>query len=239
MARTRTLTNLISDVRTQSNTQGVTVRHTDADITRALNQEIQRHRREVSQDGITNYLTHYSSTMTAGATSPHVFGVLDLSTGPSPALVRLYGLDITVSGYAKTLHAVSFSERSDYGSQADTPEAWAPMTTYKFAILPAPAQAYTYVAHYLPLLADLSTGSDTFDGIEGYEDVVVYGACVRLCARDQYPNAYSMFKAEYAEAKASVLATARQTGKGVVHRRRDTWGERRRDLRDRRAPWRW
>lgn len=238
MSRTRTLTELISDIRTQSNTQGVTVRHTDADITRAINQSIQRHRREVSQEGITNYLSAYSSTLTAGATSPHAFGVLDLSSGPSPALVRLYGLDITVDGVARTLKSVSFSERNDYGSQADVPEAWAPMTTYKVAILPAPASTYTYVAHYLGKLTDLSAGADTFDGIEGAEDVIVWDVCVRLVARDQYPNAYGMFKAEFASAQQSVLATAKQVGKGVVHRRRDTWAERRRDVRGRRN-WRW
>lgn len=240
MARTRTLTELIADVRFQSSTQGFTVRHTDADITRLINQEIQAHREEVSLDGVANYLVSYSSTFTAGNTSPYTFATLDLSSGPSPALVRLYGLDILVtSNETKTLKAVSFAERSDYGGVPAEPVAWAPISTYKIAILPAPATAYTYVAWYLPKLTDLSTGSDTFDGVAGWEDRVVWGAVSRIIARDQFPQAYSMAVAERERATAKVLQTARQTGKGVIHRRRDTWLERRQDRRLRRTPLRY
>lgn len=239
MSRTRTLTELIADVRFQSNTQGITVRHTDADITRLLNQEIQAHREEVSQEGITNYLSSYSSTFTAGNTSPNMFAVLDLASGPSPALVRTYGIDVVLNAQEqKTLHAVSFSERSDYGGTPGLPQAWAPYQSYKVAIFPAPAYAYTYIVWYLPKLTDLSSGSDTFDGVAGWEDRVVWGAVARIIARDQFPQAYSMAVAERERATAKTLATSKQTGKGVVHRRRDTWAERRRDQFHRRNPWR-
>lgn len=239
MSRTRTLTEMIADVRFQADLQGFTVRHTDADITRLLNQAVNEHRRDVSLEGVTNYLAVYSSTFTAGNTSPHKFGVLDLSSGPNPALVHLYGLDLVINDEQRTLHAVSLSERSDYGGSPAEPEAWAPMTAYKYAIFPAPATAYTYIAHYLPKFTDLATGSDTFDGVEGYEDDVLWRTVVRLIARDQFPTAFQMAVQERERATAKCLATAKQQGKGVIHRRRDTWGARRRDVRERRRPpWR-
>ncbi len=239
MARTRTLTDLIADVRAQASLEGMTVRHTDAQITRLINQEIQAHREAVSLEGIANYLSSYSSTFTAGNTSPNKYAVLNLATGPNPEVVRLYGIDVIIGNEAKTLHPVSFSERNDYGGEPGEPEAWAQITQYTYAILPAPAYAYTYVAHYLGELADLSSGAATFDGLAGWEDVVVWGAVVRLITRDQFPQAYQMAVAERDRARAAVLATSKQTGKGVIHRRRDTWGERRRDQRLRRSPWRW
>ncbi len=239
MSRTRTLTELIADVRFQGSIEGFTVRHSDAQITRMLNQEIQAHREQVSLEGIANYLASYSTTFTSGNTSPFKYAVLNLASGPSPALTRLYGIDVIVGNEAKTLHPVAYSERNDYGGQPGEPECWAQITSYTFAILPAPAYAYTYIAHYLPKLADLATGSDTFDGVAGWEDVVVWGAVVRLIARDQFPQAYQLATQERARAEARVMANSKQTGKGVVHRRRDTWGERRRDARLRHSPWRW
>src|SRR5688572_26314557 len=239
MSRTRTLTELIADVRFQGSIEGFTVRHTDAQITRLLNQSISWHRRAISLEGIAQCLVQYSTTFTAGNTSPYKYAVLNLASGPNPALTRLYGIDVIVGSEAKTLKSVSFSERNDYGGQPGEPEAWAQITNYTYAILPAPASALTYIAHYLPKLTDLSTGSDTFDGLEGYEDAVVWDTVVKLIARDQFPAAYALATQERDRAHASVLATAKQTGKGVVHRRRDTWGERRRDARLRHSPWRW
>jgi len=238
VSRTRTLAELRSDIRDQASINGFSVRHSDTLLTRLVNQEIQAHRAEVSLDGVTNYLSFYSSTFTTGNTSPHKFALLDLSSGPSPALVRPYGLDIIVNDTSqKTLKAVSMSERADYGGQPGEPEAWAQYQSYKLAIFPAPATAYTYILSYLGKLTDLSADADTFDGVEGWEDRVVWGVVARVTARDQFPEAYSMAVSERERAAAKVLQTARQTGKGVIHRRRDTWGERQRDMRLRRSPW--
>lgn len=240
MSRTVTLLSLRDSVRYHASVQGFTVRHSDSDLNRLINTCIQEHREEVSLDGIANYLVPYSSTFTAGNTSPYTFGVLDLSSGPSPALVRLYGLDILVtSNETKTLKPVAFSERSDYGGVPAEPEAWAQISTYKYAILPAPATAYTYVAWYLPLLADLSADASTFDGVAGWDQRVIWGVVAMIVNRDSFPQAYSMAVAERERATAKVLQTARQTGKGVIHRRRDTWLERRQDRRLRRTPLRY
>lgn len=239
MARTRSLVNLRADVRAQASVEGQTVRHTDAQITRLLNQSINWHRRAVSLEGVAQYLVQYSSTFTAGNTSPYKYAVLNLASGPSPALVRMYGVDVIVGSEAKTLHSVAFSERNDYGAQPGEPEAWAQITSYTYAILPAPAYAYTYIVHYLPVLTDLSADADTFDGLEGYEDAVVWDTVSKIIARDQFPQAYQIAVAERDRAHASIMATSKQTGKGVIHRRRDTWGERRRDAATRRSPWRW
>lgn len=145
MSRTVTVTELISRIRYQSDTQGLTVRHTDAELTTLVNQAIQAHRERVSfNNGISHYLTPYSSTFTAGKTPPFQFKVLDLSSGPSPAITRIYSIEFTMNGEVYTLDGVSFDERNEYSSQPTAPVAWAPITTYKVAILPAPDSTYAY-----------------------------------------------------------------------------------------------
>src|SRR5690606_41976259 len=95
MARNRTLQSLRDQVRWQSDTLGLDSRHSDARIDSALNQSIQRFREKVSAAGITHYLVSTTGTLTAGATAPHPFSVLDLSA-VSPATVRVYGPDLNI-----------------------------------------------------------------------------------------------------------------------------------------------
>lgn len=226
MARTATVNELISRIQYQADIQGLTVRHTTTELTTLINQAIQAHRERVSfSNGIFNYLAPYSSTFTAGKTSPYQFRVLDLSSGPSPAVTRVYSVEYTKNGEVYTLDGVSFDERNDYGSQPSDPVAWAPITTYKLAILPAPDAAYAFTVWYLPKLADIAT-TETFDGVAGWDDEIVFEVCVRVCNRDQYAQQYQMLVAERDRAIAFILANARTPARSVVSRRQDTMGKR-------------
>jgi hypothetical protein len=225
MSRAYSINDLIERIRYQSDTQGLTVRHTAAEITVLINQAIQSHRERISFAGISHYLTNYATTVTAGATSPFKFKVLDLSSGPSPALVRAYSVDLTYNNDIETLDAVAFSERNDFSYQPSVPRAWAPMQTYKLAILPAPDATYSINVWYLPKQADLSAG-ETFDGVAGWEDEIVYEVCCRMINRDQFAQAFAMLSAERDRAISSIMLNARMPARSVIHRRRDTLGDR-------------
>ena len=97
MARTVRLDTLRGDIQWIADTKGLTVRHTSADLNRAINQSIQRFREKVSNRGIRHFLTHSAGTLSAGATSPFPFTVLDLAA-LSPSVVRVFGIDITYQG---------------------------------------------------------------------------------------------------------------------------------------------
>ncbi len=226
MSRTITVNDLIDKIRYQADIQGLTVRHTATELTALINDAIQAHRERVSFDaGIGHYLTSYSSTLTAGKTSPFQFSVLDLSSGPNPTLTRLYSLEITVNDTVKTLDGVSFSERNNYANSPSEPVAWAPIQTYKFAILPAPDQAYSFTAWYLPKLADIAT-TQTFDGVAGWDIEIMWEVCCRIVNRDQFAQAYQMFAAERDRAIAGVMLNAQTPARNVIKRREDTLGRR-------------
>ena len=227
MSRTVALSQLRTDVRTKGDFGGATVRHTDTQLNRYINQSIQAFRERISDDGSQHYLVSATGTLGVGPTSPYPFYQLDLS-GVSPALVRTYGIDITFSGgRVVTLDHVPFDQRAKYGTtnQGGTPQAWAHINTDQVAILPASNTAYTYVVWYLPKFTDLSADGDTFDGVAGWEEWVVWDVVAQVIARDQFPQAFAIAEARRAEVEARVIRGATKvTQAGGAHVGRDTFG---------------
>lgn len=229
MARTVTLTVLLGEIRWLADAKGLTVRHSDADITRALNQSIQRFREKVSNRGIRHYLTHTTGTLSQGPTSPFAFTVLDLSAA-SPGIVRVFGVDITYQSRIISLEQVDFESRNDFqrgyqaSASADVPEAWANYQTNRLAILPCSNGAYPYTVWYLPVLADLVNGSDTFDGISGWELWLQWDVLVKLINRDKYGADYAMAVQERELVWQDIERNASPVKRGGVVRRYDARG---------------
>lgn len=231
MARNATLLTLRTDISDQADFAGAigsTSRYTTTQLNRWINQSIQRFRERLSNEGAQHYLTHATGTLTVGATSPFAFGTLDLSAA-SPSVVRIYGFDITVNGETKSLTHVPFTERDRFGGALNTgePVAWSNYGTAKLAIFPPPDTAYTYVVWYLPVLADLSSDGDNFDGVAGWEDFIVWDVVCRSIVKDQYPQAYATAVNERERTWADIVQNATRVtsaGGGVVGQ--DTLGNR-------------
>ncbi len=225
MARTRSLANLRADIRWQADCQGLTVRHVDADLTRAINQSIQRFRELVSSSQSAHYLVSAAKTTTAGATAPYPFQVLDLSS-ETPAVARVYSVDVTIQGDVVPLTPEQFSARADYQSRSGPPVAFASITSYKLALLPAPDAAYPLTIWYLPVATELLADGDLFDGIAGYEEWVTWDVVVKLIQRDQYPQMYQTCTNERETLKREMLHALGGVNVRSVGTRRDTLGER-------------
>ncbi|HEX6275786.1 MAG TPA: hypothetical protein VFZ53_22245, partial [Polyangiaceae bacterium] len=227
MGRTVALSTLRSDVRFKADIGGATVRHTDAQLTRLINQSIQMFRERISDEGSTHYLVPYSGTLGIGPTSPYAFYQLDLSSGPSPALVRTYGIDVTIDGVVCKLEHVPFEARNDYGTipGGSRPSAWCHFRTDQVGILPASSAAYPFTVWYLPKFTDLSADADTFDGVAGWEEWVVWDVVCQVIARDQFPQAYAIAEQRRAEVEQRVIRGATKvTQAGGAHVGRDSFG---------------
>lgn len=228
MARNVSLTQLLTDVRSQADIVGATLRHTDTELTRFLNQAIQRFRERVSAEGSTHYLVAATGNFTVGATSPYQFQTLDLSS-LNPALVRSFGIDITVNNVSHSLLHIPFTHRGNYAGPSfhGVPVAWAHFRRDQVAIFPPPDSTYAYVVWYLPVLADLVNPGDNWDGAAGWEDYLVWDVTCRVCIRDTNTEAYAMAKDYRDSAWSDILRSATkvtQAGGGVIGR--DTMGER-------------
>lgn len=210
MSRTVTLLQLRTDIAFQADVvMGTTGRYQTAMVNRFINQSIQRFRERISQEGIQHYLVASSGTIQAGNTAPYPFAVLDC-TGFTPSVVRTYGVDITLNSVTKSLIHRPFTERAMFGGPdvLGEPERWANFQTAKLAIMPGPMFDYTYLVWYLPLLADLSADGDTFDGVAGWEEYIVWDVVCRLINRDQYAQAFVTASKQRDENWADILRGA-------------------------------
>ncbi len=230
MSRTVTLVQLRSDVAAQADFTIDTGRYTTVTLNRFINQSIQRFRERLSTEGATHFLVSTSGNLIAGATSPYQFNVLDLSA-VSPSVVRVYGVDVTLSSSSmiRSLSHTPFTMRSDYGGPQlrGEPLAWSNFQTRKIAIMPSPQSTYAYTVWYLPVLADLVNDSDTFDGVAGWEDYIVWDVVCRMVTRDQYQDSYPLASGERDRIWADIVRSATKVAAaGGAHIARDTMGQR-------------
>lgn len=190
--RTATLSQLRSDIANLCDfAQGATTRYTPALLNRIINQSIQRFRERLSAEGTTHFLVSYSGTL-LGPTSPFAFESIDIS-GISPGVVRTYGLDVTIQGIPRTLPFRPFEERNTYSETGfGYPIAWSQYQTYKLAVMPS-VSGFVFTLWYLPVQADLVSDDDTFDGVAGWENWVVWDCVCQLAARDQYATAAQLY----------------------------------------------
>lgn len=227
--RTVTLAQLRLDVQNQADIAGLTQRHGATLLTRIINQEIQHFREDLSGEGSRHFLTVATGTMLQGATSGFPFRELNARTIAS-GIVRVYGLDIkNQAGEWKRLEHTTFEDRANYGGPVNTgePTVWAEYNTTKLAVLPPPDRNYDFVLWYLPVANDLAADTDTFDGVAGWEDYVMWSSVARLVIRDQFPQAFQMVLQYRDEAMRKILRTAtRVTSAGGATVGRDSLGNR-------------
>lgn len=218
MARTRTLTELIADVRSLADIEGAELRHTDARITREINQSIQRFREWVTEEGFGLFLTPHTTTLGVGATSPYVWRELSLAA-VTPSVAHVQALEVTVDGERCDLDKVPFESRNEYAQTNSRPEAWIQYGS-TIGILPPPQSAYAVTVWYLPVFTDLVAGSDTFDGMVGWEEWLRWNVLIALLTRDQYPGLIDNAK-ERAESLRQEFKVKLRADRPSVTRRRN------------------
>lgn len=223
MARTRTLDELIGDVRSLADIEGATLRHSDTRIKRDINQSIQRFREWVTEEGFSLYLTPYTVNLTVGATSPYVWREVDLSA-LNPPLAHVQAVECIVNNVACDLDKIPFESRNEYSQQNGIPAAWIQYGD-TIGILPPPQSAYAITVWYLPLGTDLVDGTDTFDGFAGWEEWLSWNCLITLLTRDQYPGLIDNAVARTEQLKAEMKAKLRSDRPSVT-RRRDVRGNR-------------
>ena len=218
MARTRTLTNLIADVRSLADIEGATLRHTDPRVTREINQSIQRFREWATEAGYSLYLTPYTVNLTVGATSPYVWREVSLA-GLNPNQAHVQAVECYANGETYDLDKVPFESRNEYLQQNGQPAAWIQYGD-TIGILPPPEATYAITVWYLPVFTDLVNGSDTFDGLVGWEEWVRWNCLITLLTRDQYPQLIDNAVARTAQLRAE-FETKLKGDRPSVTRRRD------------------
>lgn len=180
MSRTRTLTLMIADIRQRTNQEESTF-VTDAEITEYLNQE----------------LAELWVRLTSGGGQPHYRAFTDIpvaspvSTYALPAdFWQLQGVDATIDGITGALMPFMPLQRAAM-TRTSAASPWTLSNPIRYRLqaaniefLPA-TQTFTARVWYTPICPRLVTGSDVFDGFNGYEMAAIYGACATVLAKEE------------------------------------------------------
>lgn len=163
MAKTITLAQLIERVRFQGDLENSRVA-SDARITEIVNRGIEGVWDLLLDTRPEQYITTTTLTTTPGSDSVAL-----------PAdFYRLRLVEIFDGSLYRPLKPHNVSEAWRYQLGASTPARM----TYRvesdtLRILPVPTQAWTLRVRYHKPATDLVSGADTFDGVNGYEDLVI------------------------------------------------------------------
>jgi hypothetical protein len=219
MARTRTLTNLIADVRYQADIENELRRHPTLTITRLINQSINALRLKISSSGHPYYLAESASANTVSGTDDYAV--------PSD-MIALYGVNITVNNRVQSMQDFALVERNDYSSESypstGIPVMYRLHETGYVRFIPTPDSAYAYQFVYLPTATDLSSGTDTFDGIAGWEDWVVYDVAFKIAVRDENEELAGGISALLGKKEQEIMSWAKKRHRGNPAHRQDYRG---------------
>lgn len=177
MARTRTLADLILDVRQRTNQENSTF-VTDAEVTEYLNQEIaELYARIVQAQGP----EHYRSSVPVPVVSGTALYALPAD------FWQLQALEATLGGITGRLRPFMQTEHARL--QNAQPFAWYSPIRYRLQannleILPA-TQTFTATLYYTPAPPRLVSGTDVLDGFAGYEVAAIYGACATVLQKEE------------------------------------------------------
>ncbi len=176
MSRYRTLTNMLLDVRQRTNQENSTF-VTDAELTEYLNQEIAELEVKLA---LAQGQPHFRSTqviaVTAGTalyTLPATFWAVQEVTA------TIHGTVATLLPFMPSEHAALMNSTLAslecpvrYRIQGTSIE-FRPVTT-----------SFSATLYFHPAQTRLSTGTDQWDGFNGYEMAAIYGVCATVMAKE-------------------------------------------------------
>lgn len=201
---TRTLTQLIAEVRQRADSETDDTFVTDAEVTRLINESI----KELYDLLITHRGPEWYAVSSTASTTPGI----DSYSLPS-TMYKLYGVDVANSGGDPVdVKQFMFAERNRFprsGGWSNLYDVRYRLVGSKIQFIPVPASTHTYTLWYAPLFTDLSSGSDTFDGINGWEEYAVVDAAAKVMEKEDNDSSALMARKAHMLNRILSLSTSR------------------------------
>jgi hypothetical protein len=192
--QSKTLAQLIADVRYLSDTQALTDRHPDSDLTTRINMAIRALRGLVTANGGSYFLEATTSTTLAGTL---VTGEAYSEVPYPPTALQIHGVDVELasgSGIWYRLTPITWVQRRDsLGYWSGAPQFFCvrriPYATTNVVnagaidIFPA-GQSGNYKVWFLGEFTDLASNTDVFLGLPDWHEWIIWTVVRDLAARD-------------------------------------------------------
>lgn len=202
---TRTLAQLRTEARQRADMETDDSFIADSELTRMINQSIKELRDLlIENQGHEFFLTTQVITTVAGTSSYAL----------NSAFYQLLGVDVTVGGSVYTALPFNFHERNSFLNSS----GWGNCPVYyriegsNIVFIPTPGGAHTVTLWYIPQFTDLSSDSDTFDGISGWEEYVVVDAAMKMLEKEESDTSALMARKMVLVDRIRSLAAKRDAG---------------------------
>lgn len=211
MARSRTLQNLLLDVRRRTNQENSTF-VTDLELTEYLNQALaELWGRLVLNQGA----THYRSETTVSVVSGTALYALPADFWTMQEVIATQnGITGSISPFSVAEHALLSNGATllpfasvRYRIQADNIEFRPATESFTATLYYSPCQPRltgTFDAN-----GALTASSSTFDGFNGYELAAIYDACAQICAKEETDPGFFMNQRDRIYTRIDALAAHR------------------------------
>ena len=181
MARSRTLTELIAEVRQRADIEGST-HITDAEITRMLNQSIARLYGEISQRCEGDYATKVTIT-TASAVEAYALPNDFWRLSSIPPIGNLSGRQTTMRRWSTHDRGLLLDPVRSWSSAR--PVYYRLIASDQISFLPIPDGVYSVDVWYIPASPILVAAGDKFDGRNGWEEFVIIDAVIKCITKEE------------------------------------------------------
>lgn len=199
MARTQTLLQLRTRVRQFAGMENSAF-VTDAELTGYLNQSICDLETQLEVAGAFERRPDSEAfTCTAGT---------ETVNAPTDVLT-VYGVDLRIDGTTRTLERIEFADRNvfrDWAIPANGTPTHFRVDATAIHFYPTPRAAFTGTVHYFASRTDLSSDSDTYDGVNGWDNFAVWSSVAVALAKQEQDPSFAM--AERDRWLRTILASA-------------------------------
>lgn len=176
MAKTVTLTVLIDMVRKYGDLENDTAFASDTEITLRLNRSIASLYEQMVNTNEEYFVSSADTTTTSGTTDYAVHS----------SFYRLLGVDLSISSTEfVSLPRFNFAERNTRRSSGTNDDCVYSLWGGYVRVIPAPPAGRTLRIWYVPAYTTLSSGSDTFDAVNGWEEWVVLDTVIGIWQKEE------------------------------------------------------
>lgn len=198
MSSTETLTNIRASARLRADQVNSDFR-SDAQVDKLINQTW----KEVYEHVVMNQPERYlGSTTITTVTGTDTYAI------PASDFFKAKSVDVDINGRSRTVSMFKWEDRNRYqdgrGWDFDSPVAWR-LYGNNIVFLPRPSGVYSVTLWYHPAPPLMTSGSDTIDGVAGWEEAVIVGTAWKLALEEADLELADRLGAEYQRQLARIL----------------------------------
>lgn len=153
----------------------------DSDVNTAINRSIMElYDLIVSAYGDEYYLSSYTNTTASGTASYAILSGIDTYD-----FYKLLRVDMTINGKVVSLAKFRLADEDSYKWNGNGTPVRYRLEGNNVVFVPTPDAAYSFTVYYIPNPVPLSSDTDTWSGVNGWDEYVVVDVAKKMATKEE------------------------------------------------------